>query len=216
MLTHDLKSPISTLLGFARLLEDPRRGDSSEIAQGIQSSAVRALAIADNFLDYTQIESGSLELRREAVQLNGVVRDVADSQRSAATLRGISIETILAPDLPWLALDEALFGRALANLVGNAIKFSPERSRVSIETAERDGRVVVSVRDLGPGVAPADRGKLFQRFGLLAKRGKGSTGLGLFIVKTVVEAHGGEVELECPPQGGSIFRILLPAASAGS
>ena len=214
MLTHDLKNPITTLLGFSELLEHSERADRPDILHGMQSAATRALTIANNFLDYTQIESGSLELRREGVQVNVIVGEVVDSQRGTATVRGISIETDFGADLPWLMLDESLFGRAVANLVGNAIKFSPDDSRISIETAGRGDRVLVSVRDQGPGIAPADRGKLFQRFGVLSKRGKGSTGLGLFIVKTVVEAHGGEVAVECPPEGGSIFQIFLPARVA--
>jgi PAS domain S-box-containing protein len=212
MLTHDLKNPLATVLGFAELLEEPRRRDRPAILRSLQAAATRALGIANNFLDYTQIESGTLELRPEAAQLNLIVDDVVDFQGPAAKARGVSLETLLANDLPELMLDESLFGRALTNLVSNAIKFSPQGGRVTVETAHRGGGVVVTVRDRGPGIAPADRGKLFQRFGLHSKLGKTGTGLGLFIVKSVVDAHGGEVDLECPAEGGAVFRISLPLA----
>lgn len=214
MLTHDLKNPIGILLSFTDFLEEADAEDQRAILTTLKGAANRALTIVNNFLDYTRIENGSLKIFPENVSLNEIVRDVVDSQRGVARRRKVVLETDLADDLPKLMLDPQLFGRAVTNLVGNAIKFSPQGGRVSVETAREGGRVRLTVRDEGPGITPADRENLFQRFVFLSGRRKDSTGLGLFIVKSVVDAHGGEVGIECPPEAGAVFRVSLPELSA--
>src|SRR5262249_48828589 len=120
----------------------------------------------------------------------------------------------LAADVPTLALDVSLIERALANLVSNALKFSPEKATVVVATAADGGQVRISVTDRGPGIPADRRSSLFTPYGLGEVRTGDSTGLGLFIVGTVVSAHGGRVSLDCPPEGGSVFIVELPASAA--
>ena len=214
MVTHDLKNPLVAIAGLASLVSEVPPAEREGLLTGIESASMRALAIANNFLDYTRIQSGALELERRPAQLNEIVLEMVDAQRSVASARGVGFETELDDELPRLLLDEPLFGRVVTNLVSNAIKFSPDGGRVWVRCRGGEGGVELSVRDEGPGIPPAERTKLFRRFGLLSQRRKDSTGLGLFIVKTVVESHGGTVEVDCPPEGGSVFRVRLPQTLA--
>jgi two-component system sensor histidine kinase KdpD len=110
-------------------------------------------------------------------------------------------------------LDRRSIDRIVANLVNNAIKFSPAKSEVVIETALRDGHVQLRIQDQGPGIPPEQRAKLFQRFSELGSARPDSTGLGLFIVKTLVDAQGGAVVAEFPPEGGTVFELSFTAAA---
>ena len=113
--------------------------------------------------------------------------------------------------------DARLFSQIMSNLVSNAVKYSPRGSTVSVWVEERDEQLVrICIADQGPGVPDAERGRLFRMFGKLTARptgGESSTGLGLWIVKTLTEALNGEVGVECPPAGGSVFYIELPVCT---
>ena len=215
MLSHDIKTSLTTILGFAEILHDEPPDDPEQrrdLMERIEASAQQAVTLAINFMDAARIESGSLRLQQEMTSLNEIVEHALRSQQSVARVRKISIEAVFGPDLPDVPLDSRMFDRVVLNLVTNAIKFSPKNEIIHVRTARRDGRLVLSVRDHGPGIPPGDRPKLFQRFGLFS--GSGSTGLGLFIVKTIVEAHGGEIAVDCPPEGGSIFEVFLSLTGA--
>ncbi len=217
MLAHDLKNPLSSVLGFAEILRDRPPDDPNErreFMDGIESNAHRAVTLAMNFVDAFRLESGSLQLRLENTSLNEMVEHALDSCVFAARSRGVRFEKALADDLPELSLDPRAFDRVLVNLLSNAIKFSPQQGAVRIETARRDGRIVLSVRDHGPGVPGEERNRLFQRFGRLQSSKRDSTGLGLFIVKTITEAMGGWVGVTCPPDGGSSFEVSFPSPSS--
>ncbi|MBI2963098.1 MAG: HAMP domain-containing histidine kinase [Deltaproteobacteria bacterium] len=210
MLAHDLKSPLSSVLGFAEILRDRPPDDPDErreFMDGIESNAHQAVTLAMNFVDAFRLESGSLQLRLEKASLNEMVEQAVGSCLFAARGRGVRIETELADDLPDLPLDPRAFDRVVVNLLSNAIKFSPPHGAVRVETAAADGRVRLSVRDRGPGVPPEERHRLFQRFGRLQGSKRDSTGLGLFIVKTITEAMGGRVGVTFPTDGGSSFEV---------
>ncbi|HUE38956.1 MAG TPA: PAS domain-containing sensor histidine kinase [Candidatus Binatia bacterium] len=213
MLSHDLKNPLTAVLGFAEILreappDDPQRDD---FLARIEANAHSALSLAINFVDASQIESGTLEPRVEPVFVNDVVEHVVSHQESRARVKQIRIETRLDRSRPMALLDRRLIDRIVANLVNNAIKFSPAKSHVLVETAARDGAVVLRVRDQGPGIPVDQRPKLFQRFSEMGGRRIDSTGLGLFIVKTLVDAQGGIVGADFPAEGGTVFEVSFPA-----
>jgi signal transduction histidine kinase len=213
MLSHDLKNPLTAVLGFAEILreappDDPQRDD---FLARIEANAHSALSLAINFVDASQIESGTLEPRVEPVFVNDIVEHVLRHQESRARVKQIQIETRLDRSRPMAMLDRRLIDRIVANLVNNAIKFSPAKSYVLVETAVRDGMVLVRVQDQGPGIAADQRPKLFQRFSEIGGRRVDSTGLGLFIVKTLVDAQGGTVAAQFPPDGGTVFEVTFPA-----
>jgi PAS domain S-box-containing protein len=215
MLSHDLKNPLTAVLGFAEILreapaDDPQRDD---FLARIEANAHSALSLAINFVDASQIESGTLEPRVEPLFVNDIVEHVVRHQESRARVKQIRLEARLDRSRPMALLDRRLIDRIVANLVNNAIKFSPAKSHVLVETVARDGIVVVRVQDHGPGIAPDQRSKLFQRFSEMGDRRIDSTGLGLFIVKTLVDAQGGTVRVDFPPEGGTVFEVVFPASS---
>jgi PAS domain S-box-containing protein len=209
MLSHDIKNPLSVALGFIELLRDEvsRERRVWDLLDRIETSSRKALTLAINFVDASRIESGLIELSREEVSLNEIVVQVLRQQASVVRSRAIALETALAAELPPLSLDRRQIDRVVVNLVSNAIKFSPDRGRVRVETEVEEGAVVLRVQDHGPGVPPKERDRLFEPY----KRGHDGrvdgSGLGLFIVKTIVEAHGGHVGVEFPPEGGSRFTV---------
>jgi PAS domain S-box-containing protein len=215
MLSHDLKNPLTAVTGFTEILrelpaDDPQR---DEFLARIEANAHSALSLAMNFVDASRIESGSLEAHPEPVSLNEIVEHVLRQQESRAHIKHIRLETHLDRSRPTAMLDPRLIDRIVANLVNNAIKFSPAKSEVVIETAMRDGHVQLRIQDQGPGIPPEQRAKLFQRFSELGSARPDSTGLGLFIVKTLVDAQGGNVVAEFPAEGGTVFEISFPAVS---
>jgi len=212
MLSHDLKNPLTAVTGFTEILrelpaDDPQR---DEFLARIEANAHSALTLAMNFVDASRIESGSLETHPEPVFLNEIVEQVLRHQESRARVKNIRVETRLDRSRPIALLDRRLIDRVVANLVNNAIKFSPAKSEVLVETAMHDGHVQLRVKDQGPGIPLEQRPKLFQRFSELGSDRPDSTGLGLFIVKTLVDAQGGTVAAEFPPDGGTVFELSFP------
>ena len=212
MLSHDIKNPLSTILGFIDLLrEDLAAGrDSGEALDAMESSAREAMTLALNFLEADRIETHNLELGKTPTSLNEIVRHEVQRQAARARMAKVTLDLDLGPSARMLDLDPALIGRAVANLLSNAIKFSPADGSVHVRTASYDGRAVVAVRDGGPGISDTDRERLFRRYGRGSAAAVDSTGLGLFIVKTIAVAHGGDVEVSRPPEGGSVFELWLP------
>jgi PAS domain S-box-containing protein len=212
MLSHDIKTPITAILGFVQLRrrDAPTEPEDLYFLDRIEANAHGALHLAINFVDAVRMESGEFRLHVEEVSLNDIVRHVLRHQESRARTRDIELEMTFAPDLPMLEADQRLLDRLVSNLVSNALKFSPERGRIRVSTAMRRDRLWLSVADQGPGIAQQDRSRLFQRYGVLTERRPDSTGLGLFIVKKIADSHGAVVELECPPEGGSVFTVSFP------
>ena len=215
MVSHDLKNPLTAVLGFAEILRDlePDDAQRDEFLARIEANAHSALSLAMNFVDASQIDSGMIEPRLEPIFLNEIVEHVLRHQESRARLKHIDLEVKLDRGAPMALLDRRLIDRVIANLVNNAIKFSPAKTRVVVETAALNGSVHVRVRDQGPGIPAKQRDKLFQRFSEMGSRRADSTGLGLFIVKTLVDAQGGAVTVDFPPNGGTIFEVTFPAGT---
>lgn len=214
MLSHDLKTPLSVVLGLTEILRDEPPESAEEqrrLFDTIEVSARRALGLAVNFVDTARIQSGKLRLDREAASLAEIVAQSVREQQTLARTRDVRIDTTVAPDLPPISVDRQMIDRVIANLLSNALKFSPRNSRVRLTLDRRGNEVLLAVADQGPGIAPEEHPKLFQSYSQVARTArKDSTGLGLFIIKTIVEAHGGRVGVRCPPEGGSVFEVRLP------
>jgi PAS domain S-box-containing protein len=212
MMSHDIKNPLAAVMGYVEVLRDPVQigANPEEVIDGILSAAQQAMTLALNFVEVDRIESGALELDKKPRSLNELVRQEVRRQEARARLCRLVLRTDLSPEVPLLDVDKALVDRVIANLVSNAIKFSPEGAEIVIATSLREGRAVMEVRDRGPGITPEDQPKLFHRYSRGAGSRTDSSGLGLFIVKTIVEAHGGAVGVRCPQEGGSIFEVALP------
>jgi PAS domain S-box-containing protein len=199
------------LVSAVRLDIDGERFIVSFVRDITEVGARNALSLAQNFVDAARIEGGALEVERVPASMNEVVTRVVADQEVTARTRAVEIRASLAEDAPPVAFDVPLIERVLANLISNAVKYSPEGQAVTVTTAAGPGVVRVSVADRGPGIPANRRASLFTRYGLGEARTSDSTGLGLFVVHTFVSAHGGRVSLECPDSGGSVFTVELPA-----
>lgn len=218
MVTHDIKSPLTVILGYADLLADGTGGlDESgrEMARSIIKSSDKVLGLLDDFLAISKVEAGNFRLDLKTTELEDALGELYEQFRPLAEKEGHDFRLELADGLPNVEVDRSYFGRAVTNLLSNAFKFTPAGGTVGLEAAFEegaDGRFVrVTVSDTGTGIAAEDIAKVFEKY----YRTKGATnvkgtGLGLAIVKAVAEAHKGRVELESEPGKGSRFSILLP------
>ena len=217
--SHELRTPITSIRGFAETLRnqtvhDPER--SARFLDIILRQAGRLEALIEDLLFIATLESlgEAKAILLERMPIKPLVDAAATTCRPAAEKKDIRILTRCEPDLIAPANAEIL-ERALTNLVDNAVKFSPEGSTVTV-TAKRDGDMaLLSVADQGPGIAPEDQKRIFERFYRVDKsrsRREGGTGLGLSIVKHAALAHKGNAGLTSAPGTGSVFTITLPLA----
>ncbi|RME08257.1 MAG: GAF domain-containing protein [Anaerolineae bacterium] len=219
-LVHDLRSPISAVLGSLDLLEgvlrDTLEEDQELVFRSIQvarRSARRVLRMVRSLLDVTRMEAGRLELEFAPLDLAALIKIVVQENSVLAAEFDIRLETHVQPDLPLIRGDEEKLLRVLVNLVDNAIKFSPSNTTIQILARQIEEQVEVRVRDQGPGIPPEQREKIFERYASLeGRRGRWrGAGLGLSFCKLTIEAHGGAIWVETPAEGqGSEFVFRLP------
>jgi two-component system, OmpR family, sensor kinase len=219
---HDLRNPLEVVLLYSRFLREERAEqlgpEHAEFVNSIERSSRFMLNLVNDLLDVSKIEAGRLELDFVDVDLRELVGRNLQLNRVLAERKQISI-AYDGPDAAVPArLDTAKLEQVLNNLIGNAVKFSPRASRVTVRLAAEEGRAMLSVEDEGPGVPAAEMNKLFQPFGRTSVRssaGEKNTGLGLAIVKRIVEGHGGSIEVGTAQGGGAAFRVTLPLTERG-
>ncbi|HRQ37787.1 MAG TPA: ATP-binding protein [Chloroflexota bacterium] len=223
LIVHDLRSPLGNMHSVLNMLELVLPEDvlaaNRELLDIARLAHRRMQDLVDSLLDVSRLESGDLTLDYEPVCLRQLIEEVVAMATYTANWREITFLTNITPDLPLLMIDADHIRRVLTNLVENAIKFTPENGRVQLNAAIVDQLVRISVEDSGPGIPPADRQRIFDRFaqgqrvGMRRPRGYG---LGLAFCRLTVEAHGGQIWVE-PGEGGagSRFIFTLPLNSAG-
>ena len=207
--THDLKGPLGSISLSCEVLQ--RKGAEEPLVDGIASSARAALQLIDEFLSARSIEDGAYVLRPVSQPFLPVLLRVAENLRISAERRNINIK--VAEDSADIVgcIDTLGCERVLMNLVSNAIKFSPQGSIVSVACRRADEGVVCSVKDEGRGIEASDIHRLFERYGRLEEHGHISgTGLGLFIVKCIVNAHNGTIDVTSEQGSGTVFEIFFP------
>ncbi|MFT3904794.1 MAG: CHASE2 domain-containing protein [Steroidobacteraceae bacterium] len=216
-LSHDMKSPVSSLLGLSQLQRDPKRAlPPVELSQRLDLLAQRLLALVDGFVLLARAESVDPRVFEE-FDLRDAVQDAYDEVWAAAQARHLSI-TMHSSDGALITRGErALVARAIVNLLSNALKFSPAGGCVYVSCGIRDGAGFVRVEDQGPGIPEEALPALFQRFSRRVRRGTpdpGGAGLGLAFVRVVAEKHGGHAWLENAATGGAIFWMTQPLSPA--
>jgi signal transduction histidine kinase/CheY-like chemotaxis protein/PAS domain-containing protein len=214
MLAHDFKGPLTTIVGFADVLaEDDRFDDESrKFLAMISSSAMRLASLATDTLALSRLEQNELTLNIESFDLVALVRDIV---RVFSVTRAIDLVSDRA-ELT-IAGDPARLRQVFENLIGNAIKYSPNGEPVKVKLKAKGRGVEISVHDEGIGIPDADRPKLFGRFARAQNAramGIGGTGFGLYLTKTIVEMHGGTIGVDSKEGHGSTFRVFVPAAAA--
>ncbi|MFN7139499.1 MAG: sensor histidine kinase [Limisphaerales bacterium] len=216
MASHDLRKPLSVLLMYAEFLSDTDTGglDSRQLSHvdTIRKTSETMLQSINDFLDIAQIESGRLKLTLGHVDFADLVKEQLKHQENFARAKNIVIQCKV-PDQPLIAqVDARRMQQVIVNLVENAIKYSPEHTRVEVEVSGMSEKILLTVRDQGIGIPPEAQKNLFNPFVTAEKPtgGEKSTGLGLAIVKAIVTEHKGAVWLESEPQKGTTFYLTLP------
>jgi signal transduction histidine kinase len=213
--SHELRTPLTAIIAYseALLLAPPDTETQREFLRVIAEQGHKLQRLIGGLLDIAKIESLATELKLELASLNDVVRAAIVTVQPLADKGRVSIASNLEPAIPDVWLDELRAQQIVWNLLTNAIKFSPPGSTVRIRTWESDGRVWAAVQDEGPGVAAEHRDLIFEKFVQLdgsTTRRHGGVGLGLGLVKELVDLHGGEVRVDSNPGEGATFTFSIP------
>jgi signal transduction histidine kinase/ActR/RegA family two-component response regulator len=221
VVSHEIRTPLNGVLGMCQLmmmttLSEEQRG----YAQTIQNSGEMLLALINDILDYSKMESGKLSLDQRPVSVREVVRDVTQMLDPQARTKNLSLKSDISDDvIPWFKGDAMRLKQVLINLVGNAVKFTQRGGvKIVVRMQQQDGPwLQCQVRDTGVGIPPDRIGKLFQAFSQVdssVTRRYAGTGLGLVICKRLVEGMGGTIGVESERAQGSTFTFRIPVAPA--
>ena len=216
--SHDLRTPLTRLRGTAEMaLASPPAGDAAQqadyyrelLADCVEESD-RVLVMLNTLMDISEAESGTMQLRREPVPLAEVVTRAVDLYRDVADAKGVALGAVAPPDIVVIA-DRTRLEQVAANLLDNAVKYTPAGGRVDVEVRRDAAAAFVEVRDTGPGIPGDELPRIFDRlFRGDTSRAERGLGLGLSLVKAIVEAHGGAVEVSSERGRGSVFTVRLP------
>lgn len=210
--SHDFRTPLAAITGAASSLVSGSAlnpGARLELAQTIHEEAGRLNRLVSNLLDLTRLESGAVRPAREWHSLEEIIGSA--TRRMERALEGRHLETLLPADLPLLRLDASLIEQVFVNLLDNAAKYTPRGSTIRLSAERRGDEVVVEVADNGPGLAPGDEQRVFEKF-VRRSSHRGGFGLGLAICRAAVEAHGGRIWAENRHPAGVAICFTLPAA----
>ena len=210
--SHDLRTPLTRLRGTAEMaLASPVDLDRyrEALADCVEESD-RVLVMLNTLMDISEAESGAMQLQRETVALADVVARAEDLYRDVADAKGVVL-TVDAPADVTVAADRTRLEQVAANLIDNAVKYTPAGGRVDVEVRREHGAAILRVRDTGPGIPPDELPRIFDRlFRGDRSRAERGLGLGLSLVRAIVQAHGGTVSVESEPGKGSVFTVSLP------
>jgi len=218
-MSHELRTPLNAVLGFSDLLTEERYGPLNDrqrrYVTHIHSGGKHLLRLINDILDLSKIEAGRLQLALENVPVASSFVEVVDTLRPLADKKSQSLAYAVSRDLAVRA-DATRFRQVLMNLLGNAIKFTPEGGKIELAARQVGEAIRVEIRDSGPGIPVEERQRIFEAFHRLQQSEKGTegTGLGLAITKRLVELHGGHLGLESDLGLGSCFYFTLPSVPA--
>jgi signal transduction histidine kinase len=219
--SHEFRTPVASVRQLSELLEEGRVSDPARRAEYyrlLRRESVRLQRLVENLLDFRRLEAGAVEYRCEPLDAGRLVLEIVgefrDQHRSAHR-----IAAEVPALLPLVRGDGDALGLALWNLLDNAAKYSPAGSAITVDAAAAAGAVEIRIRDEGPGIPADDQARIFEKFvrgSTVNASGPKGAGIGLAMVKQIVEAHRGRVGLESRPGAGSTFIIQLPAEAIPS
>jgi signal transduction histidine kinase len=212
---HDLRTPLTSLRGSAELALQQAGGSSAsrEALAGCVEQADEVLRLLRALMEISEAEAGMLRLDKTACDLGDVARSAGGlyTEVAEAKRQRLGIET--SGPVP-VSVDATRLRQAVANLIDNALKYTPEGGTIDVRAAADQGRAVIEVRDTGPGVPPAEQARIWERlYRGDASRSQHGLGLGLSLVRAIVEAHGGTVGMRNVDRGGAVFTVTLPLAT---
>ena len=223
LVSHELRTPLTSIIGFVSFILDGKTGTINEKQRDslmrVHRQSKRLAALINDLLDISRIEAGRIEMKREPTSILEIAKQRFDEIKPQADEKSLQFSLIAPDSLPLTCGDGERIGQVLINLMGNAIKFTPEKGRVVLKL-KSDGKIIhVEVIDNGFGVPVENRQKVFEKFyqhGDIHTRQEGGTGLGLSIAKSIVEVHGGRIWVDDGEGGrGSNFQFVLPLVEIG-
>ena len=216
MLTHDIKSPLHVVIGSADMLleemKDSANGHEPALIRNLIDSALAINSLVVNYLDFTKIEAVDISLNKHSVAVGDILTRLYRRYETSAQRRGLTLDLKLANGLPAINGDPLALERVFANLLSNAIKFTPNGGRVTVSAKTSNQGIVVTVADTGPGMSPEEIPFIFAKYRrVLSTARQEGAGLGLFIAKSLVEAHDGRIDVHSDPGRETRFEVFLPA-----
>ncbi|MGA7262192.1 MAG: ATP-binding protein [Stellaceae bacterium] len=212
--SHELRTPLNAVIGFAEILTNQYFGDLNprqlDYSRGILQSSQQLLGLINDIIDLATIEAGYMVLETGGVEIFEMLKTVLALTRGRARSRELEIELSCPPDIGAIAADERRLKQALFNLISNAIKFTPPGGAIRIEAERRDSELLLTVADSGIGIPPSDQARMFEKF----ERGtpRSGAGLGLSLVKSLIDLHGGSVTIDSAAGRGTTITCRLPTA----
>jgi signal transduction histidine kinase len=224
VMTHDLRQPLAGVLGYAQLLERGVRAANSDerllkYARGIATGAERMMRMVTNLLEIARVESGRIEVDAAPVKLKPLIEELVETLQAQIEERRQTVRIDVAADLPALLTAEPLLRESLANLIGNAVKYTPEGGRIEVRAGRVGEQVEIQVADTGIGIPPDALPRIFGRFfrtGQAEVRELRGSGLGLALSKMMVEKIGGTIDVTSKLGEGTTFTVRFPLRGAGA
>ncbi len=212
--SHDLRSPLTAILGYVELLDrvGPLNDQQREFVRRVRVSVHNITTLVNDLLDLGRIESG-FEGQKEIVTLDGILNYTLDSLNNQILEKKQHVHVELPPQIPSLRGDPTHLRQMLDNLIGNSIKYTPDGGIIRVRVEVNEGQIILRVSDTGPGIPPADQSHIFEKFyraSNVVDNVQGS-GLGLAIVKSIVDTHKGRIWVESVLGQGATFTVVLPA-----
>lgn len=213
--SHEFRTPLTSIFMGVGMIKTGQLGQISprgkEILEAIEDDCTRLLQLANNLLDLSRMETGSINMELEDVSVFNIIEAALGTLKLQAEHKNISLYTKLPTDLPLVKADANKIIWVLTNLVGNALRYTEEKGSITVKALRKSSKVIFSVSDTGKGIPPIYHDKIFKKFVRLSN-GEGGAGLGLAICKEIVEAHGGEIWLRSEPGKGSTFSFSIPVS----
>ena len=211
--SHDLRSPLTAILGYVDLLDrvGPVNDQQREFIRRVQNSVQSITSLVNDLLELGRIEAG-FDTQKEVVPLEGIIRDTLETLGGQISDKKMNLHLNLPMDIPQMRGNPIRLRQMLDNLIGNAIKYTPEGGEITIDVEAQNDQVILRISDTGPGIPPADQPHIFEKFYRASNvpKGVGGSGLGLSIVKSIVENHQGRIWVESLLGQGSAFTVVLP------
>jgi signal transduction histidine kinase len=220
-MSHELRTPLNAIIGFSQVLLDPSMKvadeEKTQFLTDVLNSGNHLVNLINEILDLSKIEAGRMELQIEPASLSEVIETAQSTVRPLAASKALTFHVETDNRIPTIPMDTGRIKQVLLNLLGNAIKFTPDGRKVWVKAGKNNGEVRVEVGDTGPGIPREEQERIFLEFQQVKSVTGGDkpegTGLGLALAKKFVEMHGGKIWVESEVGKGSRFFFTLPASA---